>query len=56
MARWSCLVCELLSVILFVAIEPWERLNLDLMIRQGMGVELPLEAHLEAWEMGFVII
>jgi hypothetical protein len=56
MARWLCLERELLSVISFVAIGAWERLRLDLMIRQGMGVERPLQAQREAWEMEFVVI
>jgi hypothetical protein len=56
MARWKCLVCELLSVISFVVIWTWESLRLGLMIQQGMGVGRPLEAQLEAWEMEFVVI
>jgi hypothetical protein len=43
-------------VISFVAIGAWERLILDLMIQQGMGVGRPFEAQLEAWETGFAII
>jgi hypothetical protein len=47
-------------VISFVAIGAWDRLILDWMIQQGMGVELPLEAkmeaQMEAWEVEFVVI
>jgi hypothetical protein len=50
------LVCELLSVISFIAIWAWESQIFDSMIQQGMGVGRPLEARLEAWEMGFVAI
>jgi hypothetical protein len=53
MARWRCLVCELLFVISFVAIGAWDSLRFDFMIQQGMGVDLPLEARFEVW---FVII
>jgi hypothetical protein len=56
MAHWRCLVCELLSVISFVAIGAWESLRFNVMIQQGMGVGRPLEAQLEAWETGFVVI
>jgi hypothetical protein len=56
MAHWGFLVCELLSVISFVAIWARESSRFDLMIPQGMGVGIPLEAQLEAWETGFVAI
>jgi hypothetical protein len=56
LARWRCLVCELLSVISFVAIGAWERSRVDLLIQQGMFIGRQLEAQLEAWEMGFVVI
>jgi hypothetical protein len=49
-------VCELLSVISFVAIGAWESSRFDSMIHQGMGVGRPWEAHLEASETGFVVI
>jgi hypothetical protein len=49
-------VCELLSVISFVAIWAWESLRLGLTIQQGIFVERPSEAQLEAWEMDFVVI
>jgi hypothetical protein len=38
MARWLCLVCELLFVISFVVAGALEKLRLDWMIRQGMCV------------------
>jgi hypothetical protein len=56
MAHWGCLVCELLFVISFVAIWAWESSRFDFMIQQGIGVERPLEAQLDAWETGFVAI
>jgi hypothetical protein len=56
MAHWRCLVCELLSVISFVAIGVWESSIFYLMIQQGIGIGRPLEAQLEAWEMEFVVV
>jgi hypothetical protein len=56
MAHWRCLVCELLSVILFVATGSWETLRFDVMIQQGMVIGRPWETQLEARETGFVVI
>jgi hypothetical protein len=33
MARWSCLVCELLSVTSSVAVGEWERVTVDWMMQ-----------------------
>jgi hypothetical protein len=49
-------VCELLSVISFVAMWAWESSIFDLMVEQDIGFGRPLEALLEAWETGFVIV
>jgi hypothetical protein len=56
MAHWGCIVCELSSVISFVAIGVWESSRFDLMIQQGMGDGRPLEAQLDAWEMESLVI
>jgi hypothetical protein len=49
-------VCDVLSVILFVAIGSWESSRFGVMIQQVIVVGRPWEAQLEAWEMGFVVI
>jgi hypothetical protein len=49
-------MCELLSVISFVAVGAWESLRFDLMIQKVMVVGRPWGAQLEARETGFVVI